>query len=131
MRLPRMATSAPPRISTSGFAPKPRTRVGRCAPLQAFGAPLHGLTEVDLARPGVIFQIGVPPLRIDVITIIDGVEFEAAWQKRVATKFAGEPGYVLSIADLIANKRAAGRLQDLADVEQLERLLARQKPSGG
>lgn len=96
--------------------------------LRAFGAPLHGLMEADLSLPGLIFQIGVPPLRIDIITAIDGVDFDAAWPNRVATKFAGEPGHILSIRDLITNKRAAGRLQDLADVEQLERLLSKRNP---
>ncbi|HET6281470.1 MAG TPA: hypothetical protein VFH73_10895 [Polyangia bacterium] len=52
--------------------------------LRSFGAPLHDLSEDDLANPGLIFQIGVPPLRIDVITSIDGVEFSAAWHDRVA-----------------------------------------------
>jgi hypothetical protein len=75
-----------------------------------------------------VWEIGVPPLRIDIITAIDGVDFDAAWPNRVTTKFAGEPGHVLSIPDLITNKRAAGRLQDLADVEQLERLLSRRSP---
>jgi hypothetical protein len=90
--------------------------------LVTFGAPLHDLTAEDLTRPGVVFQIGVPPLRIDVITAIDGVDFATAWQERVVATFGGEPAPVLSRRLLIQNKRAAGRLQDLADVEQLERL---------
>jgi len=71
--------------------------------LHAFGAPLHDLTEKDLATPGLVFQIGIAPIRIDVLTAIDGV-----------------PVGVLSIEDLIKNKRATGRTQDLADVEKLE-----------
>jgi len=90
--------------------------------LKSFGAPLGDLTEDDLSRPGVVFQIGVPPLRIDIITAIDGVEFADAWSERVQTEFAGEPVTVLSLPHLIANKKASGRLQDLADVEQLERI---------
>jgi hypothetical protein len=88
--------------------------------LAAFGAPLQDLTEQDLASPGLIFQIGVPPIRIDVITAIDGVEFAAAWPDRVEAKLDGLPVPVLSRHHLIANKKAAGRLQDLADVERLE-----------
>lgn len=88
--------------------------------LVLFGAPLHDLTAEDLARPGLIFQIGVPPVRIDVITAIDGVEFADAWESRMSTTFAGVPVCVLSRRHLVANKKAAGRLQDLADVEKLE-----------
>ena len=91
--------------------------------LAVFGAPLHDLTEEDLATPGLIFQIGVPPVRVDVITSIDGVEFDQAWPARLQTRFGDQPISVLSIEHLIQNKRAAGRLQDMADVERLERLL--------
>lgn len=92
--------------------------------LAEFGAPLHDLTAKDLMEPGLIFQIGVPPIRIDVITAIDGVEFSDAWPDRVQTTFAGEKVAVLSMNHLIVNKKAAGRLQDLADVEKLEAVLA-------
>ena len=89
--------------------------------LASFGAPLHDLSAQDLAGPGLIFQIGVPPVRIDVITSIDGVEFAAAWQDRVVGNLGGVSVPVLSRHHLIANKKAAGRLQDLADVEWLEK----------
>lgn len=88
--------------------------------LQTFGAPLHDLTEADLSRPGLIFQIGVPPLRIDVLTTIDGVEFGEAWPDRLEAHFSGLAVAVLSRRHLVQNKRAVGRLQDLADVEWLE-----------
>ena len=91
------------------------------AALRGFGAPLHGLTELDLATPGLIFQIGVAPVRIDIITEIDAVGFADAWGERVETSFAGEPTQVLSRKHLIQNKRASGRAQDLADVEWLEK----------
>ena len=90
------------------------------AALRAFGAPLHDLTEADLAAPGLVFQIGVAPLRIDIMTSIDGVEFADAWPARLLTNFADQPAAVLSKEDLIKNKRATGRTQDVADVEQLE-----------
>jgi hypothetical protein len=88
--------------------------------LKVFGAPLHDLTEADLTTPGLIFQIGLPPVRIDVLTAIDGVDFAEAWPARVLTKFADQPVAVLSKEHLIKNKRAAGRTQDLADIERLE-----------
>ena len=55
------------------------------AALGAFGAPLHELRTSDLATPGIVFQIGVAPIRIDIITRIDGVEFQAAWDDRLKT----------------------------------------------
>lgn len=88
--------------------------------LRAFGAPIADLTITDLATPGTIFQIGVAPIRIDVITAIDGVDFDQAWSVRVHTQFAGEPVAVLSREHLIQNKKAAGREQDLLDVKWLE-----------
>ena len=91
--------------------------------LAAFGAPLQDLTESDLARPGLVFQIGLAPLRIDILTSIDGVDFDEAWAKRVSTRFADQPVSVLSAEHLIRNKRAVGRAQDLADLEWLERAL--------
>ena len=88
--------------------------------LRAFGAPLHDLTEADLTKPGLVFQIGLPPVRIDVLTAIDGVDFAEAWPVRLLTKFADQPAAVLSKKHLIQNKRASGRTQDLADIERLE-----------
>ena len=91
------------------------------AALQAFGAPLRDLGENDLRRPGTVFQIGVAPLRIDVLTAIDAVEFDEAWAERLVAKFADQTVPVLSAHHLIRNKRAVGRAQDLADVEWLEK----------
>lgn len=88
--------------------------------LLAFGAPLSDLTAADLSKKETIFQIGLPPVRIDIITNIDGVEFEEAWPDRLETLFGGVPAFVLSRHHLITNKKTAGRLQDLADVQQLE-----------
>jgi hypothetical protein len=90
------------------------------AALRAFGAALHGLTEQDLSTPGVVFQLGVPPVRIDILTMIDGVAFDEAWLDRLQTKFAGVPTAVLSKKLLVKNKSTAGRPQDLVDVEWLE-----------
>lgn len=89
------------------------------AALRAFGAPLQDLCERDLSQPGVVFQIGVAPLRIDILTAIDGVEFAEAWAARILSSFGDQPAPVLSREHLIRNKRACGRSQDLADVERL------------
>lgn len=94
--------------------------------LTSFGAPLHGLTVDDLTQPATVFQIGVPPFRIDILTAIDGVEFTDAWRDRFETRFGGERTYVISHHHLVENKKASGRLQDLADVEKLEN-----QPPGG
>lgn len=91
------------------------------AALESFGAPTHTLTEGDFARPGITFQIGVAPVRIDIITAIDGLAFDAAWSNRVAAEYGGEPVFVVSREDLIRNKLASGRPQDLADVAALRR----------
>ncbi|HYM60040.1 MAG TPA: hypothetical protein VEZ11_04020 [Thermoanaerobaculia bacterium] len=87
-----------------------------------FGAPLLDLTVDDCARPDTIYQIGVEPLRIDIITSITAVEFDDAWASRLMTRIDGEEYPVIGKADLIRNKRATGRLKDLADVEELERM---------
>ena len=88
--------------------------------LRAFGAPLVDLTVDDLATPGTIFQIGVEPNRVDIITSIDGVGFEAAWAGRRRTRYDDVEIAVLGIDDLIANKRASGRPQALLDLARLE-----------
>jgi hypothetical protein len=90
--------------------------------LAAFGAPLDDLRVDDLSTAGTIFQIGVEPVRIDIITSIDGVDFEEAWPDRVSADYGGQPVSVISRKHLIQNKRAAGRPQDVADVDALEKL---------
>jgi hypothetical protein len=89
--------------------------------LVAFGAPLDDLRLDDLSTPEVVFQIGVAPNRIDLLTSISGVVFDEAWEARVSADVSGRTIPVLGRAQLLANKRATGRLRDLADVEELER----------
>lgn len=89
--------------------------------LRAFGAPVAELSPDDLAEPDRILQIGVPPNRVDIVTSIDGVEFEAGWLNRVETEYGGESIHVIGRAELIENKRACGRPQDLLDLKLLER----------
>jgi hypothetical protein len=88
--------------------------------LEGFGAPLFDLTREDLSRPGVVFQIGVPPCRIDILTEITGVTFDEAWPERLVAEVEGQPLPFLGRAALIANKRAAGRPKDMSDVAALE-----------
>lgn len=91
--------------------------------LAAFGAPLttHGVTSTDFATVGNVYQIGLPPRRIDVLTSISGVSFEEAWDGSLELELHGERLRFLGRRELIRNKRAAGRPKDLADVAALER----------
>jgi hypothetical protein len=89
--------------------------------LQRFGAPLHGLTITDLAKKGTILQIGVPLQRIDVQTMVDGVEFDDAWSARKMADVVGIQVPVIGRAALIAKTRASGRPQDLVDLSRLEK----------
>lgn len=87
--------------------------------LAEYGAPLDNLTASDFAD-GTAFQLGVPPARIDILQKIDGVSFDEAWQNRVEGTIDGEiRTMVLSKEDLIRNKLASGRDQDLLDVKTL------------
>ncbi|MDR3793801.1 MAG: hypothetical protein P4L03_10515 [Terracidiphilus sp.] len=86
--------------------------------LAEFGAPLTGLTSADFAD-GTTFQIGQPPERIDILQAIDGVAFDEAWSNRVEGEIDQIPACIISREDMIRNKIASGRLQDLADVEIL------------
>jgi len=82
------------------------------------------LTESDLTDPEVVFQIGLPPNRVDILSAIPGVEFTDCWKRRAHASFDGVPTPVISRVDLIRNKRATGRLQDLADASALSILEA-------
>jgi hypothetical protein len=100
--------------------PTPDNAARTLRALAAFGAPVSDLSVGDLTRPGTVFQMGLPPARIDILSGITGVDFAAAWERRVTVSLAeGEVG-VLSKADFIANKSAVGRPKDLADVALLD-----------
>ena len=90
--------------------------------LRRFGAPLQNLTQKDLEEDGTVFQIGVAPRRIDIITAATGLKFEHTYQNAVLVIIDGIDVHIPSIADLIINKRATGRTKDLADAEALENL---------
>ncbi|MDD2600443.1 MAG: hypothetical protein PHO37_14670 [Kiritimatiellae bacterium] len=90
--------------------------------LKSFGAPLHNLTLGDLEKPDIIFQIGVAPRRIDIITGVDGLAFESAYANSLEIEIDDLKVNIPSLDDLIRNKKASGRTKDLADVEVLELL---------
>ncbi|MGH7628151.1 MAG: hypothetical protein ACREOF_01950 [Gemmatimonadales bacterium] len=91
------------------------------AALARFGAPLDDLTVEDLAREGTVFQIGVPPARIDILTSITAVTFAEAWPRRLIVEVAPDVQVpMLGRVDLLRNKRAVGRPKDLSDVAWLE-----------
>jgi hypothetical protein len=87
--------------------------------LRAFGAPLSGLTEKDFEQEKYWYQIGTPPVRVDILMSIDGVVFDDAWARRVESTIGDVETFFISRKDLIATKTAAGRPQDLIDVQTL------------
>jgi hypothetical protein len=97
--------------------------------LAKFGAPVGDITPQDLVEPGSIFRVGTPPIAVDILRDIDGVEFEQAFNRRQINMINAETHLeapFISADDLIANKLAAGRPQDLGDVEAL-RLAAQER----
>lgn len=90
--------------------------------LAQFGAPLENLNvrESDLTRRDVVVQFGLPPSRIDILTGVSGVSFEAAWPNRVEEVIEGVRVPILGLTDLVANKRASGRDRDRADLKGLQ-----------
>lgn len=105
-------------------SPENARRVRRA--LAVFGAPLSDLSIEDLSTAGTIFQIGVAPNRIDIITSIEAVAFDDAYPRAVSTSYGGVPIRLLSLTDLLVNKRAVGRKQDELDLEKL--IAATEKP---
>jgi hypothetical protein len=90
------------------------------AALRDFGAPLTGVVPEDFTRPDIVYQVGIAPNRVDVLTSITGVDFAEAWGRRVAARYDRLAIAYLGKSDLIANKRASGRPQDLIDADVLE-----------
>jgi hypothetical protein len=88
--------------------------------LAAFGAPMTDITAADFTRSDTVIQLGVAPRRIDFLTGIDGLGFDEAWPNRVQVAMEGIEVGVIGRGDLVRNKKASGRPQDLADVARLE-----------
>ena len=94
--------------------------------LKKFGAPLMNLSEEDFHQPGMVFQIGTAPQRIDLLSAVDGVKYEDAVKRAREMEVDELKLKVISIDDLILNKKASGRTKDLADAEALEKLKEQQ-----
>lgn len=94
-----------------------------------FGGAKLGYTTADVTNPDLVLQMGVPPVRIDIIKSLTGASaFGTLWRRRADAAFGSVPSHYLSLDDLIANKEAAGRPQDLADLVPLKRARARKRP---
>ncbi len=87
--------------------------------LQEFGAPLVGLTEADFSEEGYFYQMGNPPIRVDILMGIPGITFMKAWKNRVNINFDDVVVSFISKEDLIIAKQASGRTQDLLDIDLL------------
>jgi len=102
--------------------PSPRNAETVLRALKRFGAPLHEVVQGDFEAEGTIFQIGVAPRRIDIITAASGLVFSEVYERSVPVDVDGIEVRIPSIDDLILNKRATGRTRDLADAEALEEI---------
>ena len=89
--------------------------------LMKFGAPLSNLSEEDFTAPDIIVQLGVEPSRIDLLTGIDGIEFDEAWQNKVDVTVDGLEIDILSKEDLLKNELATGRDKDWGDIAWLKK----------
>jgi hypothetical protein len=90
--------------------------------LIAFGFNPAGLGPEDFSTPGTIVRMGVPPVRVDLITDIDGVNWEEAEKGKTAGNYGGVPVHYIGKREFIANKKASGRHKDLGDIEALGEL---------
>ena len=102
--------------------PSPRNAEAVLRALRRFGAPVDELTKEDLQQDGLVFQIGVAPRRIDIITGASGLQFDEAFEHSLLVDIEGIAVHIPSLDDLIRNKRTCGRTRDLADAEALEEL---------
>jgi len=111
--------------------PEPKNAEAVFTALAKFGAPLEGLSPADFAEPGPFFRMGNPPVGVDILTEIPGVDFDTAWPRRVEDVVdlaSGLKADFLSADDLIASKLATGRPQDLADVAAIRKAQDRARP---
>jgi hypothetical protein len=87
--------------------------------LKAFGAPLRGITPADFRNPGTFLQIGVAPVRVDILVDLPGVSAESAWKHRRRSRYGKAPINILGLAELVKAKKATGRPQDRLDLAGL------------
>lgn len=90
------------------------------AALRKFGAPVEHdrITAETFTNKQVVYQIGIAPIRIDILTELTGIKFREAWKSRVSGTFFGVPVNFISLDDLIANKQALGRTSDANDLKE-------------
>jgi hypothetical protein len=88
--------------------------------LKEFGAPLENLTSEDFAHKGYFYQMGRPPLRVDIMMSIPGIDFDEAWKNREVVQLDDLKILFISRSDLIRSKEASGRPQDKIDFEKLK-----------
>jgi hypothetical protein len=100
--------------------PTPENAARVIRALDAFGAPTSQISQADFERPGVVYQIGVPPGRIDILTELTGLSFEDAWPGRVRRPFGDVDADFIGRDAFLRNKRALGRAKDLGDIEDIE-----------
>lgn len=89
--------------------------------LDKFGAWLNHMSEEDFSQPGIMFQIGMPPVRIDFLTSVPGIEFAGCWSRRDMVSMGELEVPFIGLHDLIIAKEEAGRDQDLLDLKKLRR----------
>jgi len=89
--------------------------------LKDFGFEGLGLVKEDFTKPDSVIQLGFPPVRIDILTSISGINFDEAYKNRIKAKLGNEKVFFISKNDLIKNKAATGRTKDLFDLEQLNK----------
>ena len=87
--------------------------------LVEFGAPLKGMSVNDFTNKKTIYQIGVAPVRIDILLGASGIKFENAWKNRKKTRYGGVPINMLGIKELIYSKKKTGREHDILDMKKL------------
>ena len=102
--------------------PDPANAAAVLRSLERFGAPIQNLSQKDLEKDDTVFQIGVAPRRIDILTGVSGLDFDATFSNAIEVRIDEVLLRIPSAADLIRNKRASGRTRDLADAELLENL---------
>jgi hypothetical protein len=104
-------------VDSSGDNPERLLRT-----LNEFGFGKLGLARKDFLKSGQVVQLGVAPVRIDLMTSISGMDFATAWKNRISGAFGAVRAYFISKLDLIKNKMATGRKQDLGDIEKLKKI---------
>ncbi|MCG5051485.1 MAG: hypothetical protein KA712_00860 [Myxococcales bacterium] len=107
--------------------PTPENAQAVLAALSDFGAPIeaHGVAQEDFAKPGTVYQMGLPPRRIDLLTSVSGLSYESVWAGRLVADVQGMSLPFIGRAELINNKLASARPKDLLDVEALRSRISR------